>query len=601
MCSRLKTLATALGSDKTANELLPELTELIQQHREEDEALYVLAKSLTTMLDLVGKNYHALCGPFEALATVEETTVRERAVRGLQETCAKMTPAQCYQHMFPLLKRLAEAEWFTPRRSSCGLLAPVYSKVEPSHRQEVLDIVTHLVADETPMVRRAVAASLAGIATTGGPQVTINTLTPIWVQFTDDPHFSVRVAAVNVTGAMIQAMGKDAALLHIIPHVAASLTVSRGWRVRNALATQLGVMAKGLPGVASSKITPLCVQLCRDFEDDVSENALNQLAIIAQAIQKDEGVSGLKVFAEACIPVLEYQAISDDRRTESAPRLRRAVAKATLEFAKIDPQHLGSRCLKMWEAIFLDFKSKESSDVSRTLIGGLGDILKSIGSDLSLGESSKWGKLIRSLYEGSKAKAVDEVNAANALNSGQSQNAAAAMGDALPGDPVETPKWRVRVSVVDNINNLAAVDKAYATHVFASALSDEAFEVRASASTALVRLCRNDSAVGGPAGVAKDFCPLLIQFFKKSQETNSYQQRLGAARAAAALAPYGAAWSAVQQLFLDALKDPVSNVVLGTLAAAKAHPEVIKHVKSEIEALSKSSDQDIRDAAKALL
>ena len=562
----------------------------------------MLVKSLVTVIDCVGKNFSAMCSPLEALSTVEETTVRERAVKGLQEVCNRMTPAQCYQDMFPLMKRLAEAEWFTPRRSSCGLLSPIYNKVEMDKRAEVLEVMNHLVADETPMVRRAVAAAMSGMALApGGKELAIAQLSPIWITLTEDPHFSVRAAAVNSSGALVQAMGKDAAMAAVIPHITGTLATSRGWRVRYALAGQLGSLTKSLPGAGSQQIIPVCATLCRDFEDDVIESTLNQLPAVADAIKHDEGAAGLKTFADTLIPSLNYISGVDERRTEAAPRLRRAVARCTIKLAAIDHQALGSKCIRIWEKLFSDNKSKDASDVSRVLIEGLREILISLGSDFSMSDSSKWGKLIRSMYDGSKSKAVDEINAQMMANQGNQSQNQGAMGDALPGDPVETPKWRVRVYIIDNLDTLLKADKAQAIQLWASALSDEAYEVRVSAGQILEKLCHDSSAAGGAAGVAKDFCPLLVQFYRKSQESNSYQQRMAAVHSAAMVCKYPQPWAAVQSIFTDAFKDPVTNVVLGALSSARKNPEITRSLKNEISALLKSSDPDIVDFAKAAL
>jgi len=599
--SRLKLLASALGPDRTCSELLPAVTELIQSNREADEILFVMAKSLVTLMDNVGKNYNAMCPPLEALSTVEETTVRERAVRGLQELCGKMSPAQCLHDMFPLMKRLAEAEWFTPRRSACGLLSPIYNKVEVEKRNEVLELMKHLEADETPMVRRAVAASIAGIALApGGQQVAVSTLSAMWMTLTEDPHFTVRVAAVNSTSALVKAMGKDAAMSAVVPHIRMVLAPSRGWRVRNALAGQLGGLAQGLPGLASQQVVPICEMLCRDFEDEVSESTLDQLGKVAEAIKHDEGAAGLKVFADSIIPVLHYIAGVEERRTESTPRLRRAVARATIAIAGVDPQNLGSKCNRIWERFFTDKTSKDATDVSRVMIEGLKEILVSLGSDFSLSDSSKWGKLLKMMYENSKSKAVDELNAQILANQGNQMQNQGAMGDALPGDPVETPKWRVRVHIIENLDTLVKADKAQAIQLWASALSDEAFEVRQSAGRVLDTLCQSSSAVGGASGVAKDFCPLLVQFYRKGQESSSYQSRIAALHSAAVLAKYPPAWSAVQSMFSDALKDPVTNVVLAALMLAKKHPEAAKALKGDIQSV-KSSDPDVQEFVKGAL
>ncbi|CAH8532610.1 unnamed protein product [Schistosoma turkestanicum] len=64
----------------------------------------------------------------------------------------------------PLLHRLATGDWFTSRTSACALFSVVYPRVRSSKRWELLDFLRRLAKDETPMVRRAVAARLGELA-----------------------------------------------------------------------------------------------------------------------------------------------------------------------------------------------------------------------------------------------------------------------------------------------------------------------------------------------------------------------------------------------------------------------------------------------------
>jgi hypothetical protein len=158
----------------------------------------------------------------------------------------------------------------------------------------------------------------------------------------------------------------------------------------------------------------------------------------------------------------------------------------------------------------------------------------------------------------------------------------------------------VRVHIIENLDAMIKADKAQAIQLWASALSDEAFEVRAAAGRVLEKLCHNNSAAGGAAGVAKDFCPLLVQFYRKSQESSSYQQRIAVLHSVALLCKHGPAWSAVQSIFVDAFNDKVTNVALAALLLAKKHPEVARALKSEISSVS-SKDPDVQDFVKAAL
>ena len=93
--SRLSTIATALGIERTRSELIPFIRGLIlklfpvfdfliqklDSLEDEDEVLLVIAEELGKFVPLVGgPDYaHVLLAPLEALAAVEETVVRDKA------------------------------------------------------------------------------------------------------------------------------------------------------------------------------------------------------------------------------------------------------------------------------------------------------------------------------------------------------------------------------------------------------------------------------------------------------------------------------------------------------------------------------------------
>ena len=110
---------------------------------------------------LVGGPSHATCllEPLEALAAAEETVVRDKAVGSINTIVECLSDAT--ETMVPLLKRLAEGDWFTSRVSACALFATAYTRVAaPSHRKELREMYITLCNDDTPMVRRAAASNL---------------------------------------------------------------------------------------------------------------------------------------------------------------------------------------------------------------------------------------------------------------------------------------------------------------------------------------------------------------------------------------------------------------------------------------------------------
>jgi serine/threonine-protein phosphatase 2A regulatory subunit A len=100
---RLKTIALALGEERTRKELVPFLTDSTD---DEDEVLQAIAEELGDFVPYVGGPGHAhtLLPPLEATSTVEETVVRDAAVEALCKVGRAMSPAEVTSYFLPLLK-----------------------------------------------------------------------------------------------------------------------------------------------------------------------------------------------------------------------------------------------------------------------------------------------------------------------------------------------------------------------------------------------------------------------------------------------------------------------------------------------------------------
>lgn len=100
---RLKTIALALGEERTRTELVPFLQE---SKDDEDEVLQAIAEELGDFVPLVGGPAFAPCllPPLESVSTVEETVVRDAAVTALCKVGAAMSEADAVATFLPLLK-----------------------------------------------------------------------------------------------------------------------------------------------------------------------------------------------------------------------------------------------------------------------------------------------------------------------------------------------------------------------------------------------------------------------------------------------------------------------------------------------------------------
>lgn len=206
---RIKTIAEALGPERTRGELLPFLTDTID---DEDDILLALAEELGDFVEEIGGAAHAavLVQPLETLSIVEESLVREKAVQAL---CNLSTHVATYanddarilhvEHLLPLLQRLGAGDWFTSRISACSLVAHVYQHLPPNRpelRVEALATYKRLAHDETPMVRRSAASNIAAIAkavSLTAPELVGTELLEIFATLVDDDQDSVRLLVVE--------------------------------------------------------------------------------------------------------------------------------------------------------------------------------------------------------------------------------------------------------------------------------------------------------------------------------------------------------------------------------------------------------------------
>jgi len=173
---RLSTIAVALGVERSRNELIPFLNGacafaecqpllwqaggqrlaaahlmlqcilmpalsrvLTESIDEEDEVLLALSEELGNLVEYVGGPEHAsvLLTPLETLATVEETTVRDKAMESLNKVARALSVPHVLEYFVPLVRRLASNDWFTSRISACGLFAVAYARLPPDAKGEI--------------------------------------------------------------------------------------------------------------------------------------------------------------------------------------------------------------------------------------------------------------------------------------------------------------------------------------------------------------------------------------------------------------------------------------------------------------------------------
>ena len=94
------------------------------------------------------------------MCKTEETVVRNKATASAVHVATYLTDEQMQSSFVPIVKKLGQEEWFTPKTSCCALFPVSFSRSPIETKQELLPLFKTLCSDETPMVRRAAASQL---------------------------------------------------------------------------------------------------------------------------------------------------------------------------------------------------------------------------------------------------------------------------------------------------------------------------------------------------------------------------------------------------------------------------------------------------------
>jgi len=265
---RLQTIALALGEARTRTELIPFLTDSLD---DEDEVLLACAEQLAFFVPLVGGGEHAhtLLPPLEALAQVEETVVHDKAVEALCAVGKEHPAAHVEEYFIPLVKKLAENVGWASRVSACSLFTTVYPKVAGPSQDDLRGIFAKLCEDEMPMVRRAAASNLGAFAKCSTMAHVKSDFIPLFSRLISDEQDNVKPLAVEAAIQFATILSSEDALALIVQPLHAA-SKDRSWRVRYMLADKYLELEKVLgKDISKAELAPMLVRLLQDQEKEV--------------------------------------------------------------------------------------------------------------------------------------------------------------------------------------------------------------------------------------------------------------------------------------------------------------------------------------------
>ena len=506
---RLTYIARSIGPVKTRKELIPLLIAL---NEDEDEVLEAMARELGDFVPLVGGSEHGkvLLGPLEEFCRSDEPGVRDRAVESLEKVARALPSDVIDSDFLEIVRGLAtdRLEGVTSKVSAAKLIPVAYELSAPVRRPELCELFLRLSADETAMVRRAVASVFGKLSKLMGPEaVRAPPMMGAFSRLAGDEQDSVRIlavpAAVDVAGLFPPNVASE-----LLRGSVASLARDKSWRVRYSAADCYVRLTRALCGedraAARDQMLQAFLGLLRDTEAEVRTVAASRFAEMS-ALVPPADVAGL------LLPCA--QALVRDQNEH----VREALALTVTGVAPIIGP--GASCAAIVDTVVKPLLEDESSTVRLNIIKSL--------------------------------KVLSGVTGIDAI----SQALLAPITQLAKHD-----QWRVRLSVIELIPALAAElgvdffnDKLAALSIYW--LNDSVFAIR----DAAVKNLRGLTKIFGVEWARNVIIPSVLAFATHQ----NYLYRMTALFAISELSPVVTP-ATVVELFLPAVlafaRDPVANV-----------------------------------------
>ncbi|DAZ95900.1 TPA: LOW QUALITY PROTEIN: hypothetical protein N0F65_012611 [Lagenidium giganteum] len=539
---KIHIIASALGPERTREELLPFLNDSLD---DEDEVLLVMAEELGNFVDVVGgpSNAYPLLVPLESLATVDEASVRDMAVKSICKVVQEMESEHVAEYFVAVLRRLVTRDWFTSRIASCSLFQVGYGRVGPAVQAEMRGMFGQLCRDDTPMVRKAAAAALGNFAAVVDPASANSEILPLFLSLAQDRQDSVRIHTIDNAVALAKVAPLDVLTAQVLPAIFETAR-DGSWRVRWSVANRFPEVCAVLsPEIVNSTICDCFVALLQDSEAEVRTAATSKVIGVCLAMQPQKIV-------ERIVPC--FQNLGRDL----SDHVRSALAAVLM---KIAPCLGRDRTIEHLLPLFLLLLNDQNSEVRLNVISNLEEGNSVIGIEL----------LSQSLLPAIVHLAEDR-------------------------------QWRVRLAIIEYIPLLAAqLGQEYFEENLASLcmswLTDNVFSIREAATLNLQKLTENF----GVEWARTNIIPRILAMHSNA----NYLHRLTSLHAVKVLCDVMNAdtiQSLMVPLVLELAQDPVPNIrfnvakALEVIATKVEASFVDSQVRPCLQSLLQDSDSDVQ-------
>lgn len=376
-------IAKALGPERSRDELIPFLNESTD---DEDEVLHTIAEKLGEFVPLLGGNEYAyvLLDPLEILSAVEESAVREAAVKSIEKIVVHMPEAHIFNYFVPMLLRLASKDWFTSRISAAALFHQMYQRVEKQIQCDFRIQFLKLCTDDTPMVRRMAAMHMGNMVKVVEAAEVEREFLGAFETLSTDEQDSVRIQVIPICVNLCNSLSTNIQTARVLP-VVLHIASDSSWRVRWSLARLLPSICNALgAGITNDSLVPSFEGLLSDSEAEVRSAVSANIPAVCTLLDKPTVVNRI-------LPIVQRLV------TDSSEHVRASVASVINELASV----LGREdTVDLLLPLLLALLRDETSEVRLNIIANLDALNRVIGVELlsqsllpaivDLAEDAKW-------------------------------------------------------------------------------------------------------------------------------------------------------------------------------------------------------------------
>ena len=221
------------------------------------------------------------------LCSVDETVVREQAVKSFVLLTESLSDNEMQNIFAPLLLKIGQNESFMCRVSCCSLIIPAYSRsgsIKEKLRKRFVDFCN----EDSPMIRRAAASRIGKFASCIEKEFLISDLIPALKRLSSDEQDSIRVLCLESLIQIAQTLSKEDNQRHILS-ILISSSEDKSWKVRLGVAQNFADLSKSFGKEITDKdLVSKFGNLLKDGEADVRAASIKNLKNCTKIISPDK-------------------------------------------------------------------------------------------------------------------------------------------------------------------------------------------------------------------------------------------------------------------------------------------------------------------------